>query len=128
MMRAKFPKKRPDGSFCVEVTLIVNTNDPKELVNRVHLWLEQWVQANREWRTSLAASAGGLLSFFDEFSGPPTCFLKGPNALGLRVEGRPNMGRWWRDWLILRILKDLQGEFSEVIQVESFADCPDSAL
>jgi hypothetical protein len=128
MMPAKFPKKRPDGSFCVEVTLRVSTKTPEQLANQVQLWLEQWVQVNREWKTPLAASTGELLSFFDEFTGPPTCFLKDPNSLCLRVEGRPNMGRWWRDWLILRVLKDLKANFSEVTAVESFTNCSDSSL
>ena len=124
-MPVKFPKRRNDGSFSVEVILSIQANDPKEFLSRVQQWLEQWVQSNRHWKTALAASAGGVLDFFDEFTGPPSCVLKGTNALSLRVQCRPNARTWWKDWLVLRILKDLQEKFIEVTGVDRIADFPD---
>lgn len=49
MSKVRFPKKRPDGSFCVEVTCVVQTDEPKDLRNRVQAWLVQWVKDDQVW-------------------------------------------------------------------------------
>jgi hypothetical protein len=34
------------------------------------------------------------------------------------VEVRPEARKWWKDWLVLRLLKDLRGSFNEIAALE----------
>jgi len=117
-MPAKFPKRKSDGSFCVEITLTVSTNEIDSLVARITSWLDQWTKENRYWKWQ-----GQLLDFFAEFSGSPTCVKRTPESLTLRVDGRSGSTKWWKDWIVLRLLKDLQGKFSELQSVDAFTNC-----
>jgi hypothetical protein len=119
-MPVKFPKRRADGAFCVEITLLVNTHDLEGLAARITSWMDQWTQGNRYWNCF-----GVVLDFFDDFVRPPICVKHTSESLILRVEGRPDSKKSWRDWIVLRLLKDLQEEFHEITAVESFANCPD---
>jgi hypothetical protein len=115
-----------DGSFCVEVTLRVNTKQPNDLANRMQLWLEEWVHANRYWETSLFESVGGRLDFFEDFAQVPSCSVSGPDLLCLHLQSRPGARKWWKDWLVLRILKELPNAFPEFAEVQKITDCPDN--
>jgi hypothetical protein len=117
-MEIKFPKKRPDGSFCVEIALRVNTSDPEGLAARITSWLEEWTQRNRYWNWFEET-----LDFFNDFAGSPICTEHTPESVIVRVESRPKFTKWWRDWIVLRLLKDLQSQFHEIIAVEAFANC-----
>jgi hypothetical protein len=119
-MEIKLPKKRPDGSFCVEITLRVNTNDAKGLAARITSWLKEWTQRNRYWNWFEEN-----LDFFNDFAEPPTCAERTQESLVVRVEGRPKFTKWWKDWIVLRLLKDLQGQFDEITAVEAFVNCPE---
>jgi hypothetical protein len=45
----KFPRRTPDGSFCVKVTLRANTND-EDLGRRIQEWLtEAWMPLSKTW-------------------------------------------------------------------------------
>jgi hypothetical protein len=39
------------------------------------------------------------------------------------VEGRPEAKKRWKDWLVLRLLKELQGAFRGITSVEGITDC-----
>jgi hypothetical protein len=126
LMVPSFPKRRSDGSFCIEVRLRVDSQQLDVLANRLNAWLDQWVLANRFWKWSLAKRAGGLLDFLDDFVGPPAVVVRTPAFICLRFECRPQAKKWWKDWLVLRILKDIHAAFDEVIAVENIGDCPSS--
>lgn len=119
-MEIKLPKKRADGSFCVEIALRVNTDDAKVLAARITSWLEEWTQKNRYWDWF-----GETLDFLNDFAGPPTCAERSPESLIVRVEGTPKFTKWWKDWIVLKLLKDLQSHFHEITDVQSVVNCPE---
>ena len=124
-MPVKFPERRPDGSFSVEITLRVNSKQPDVLVASVNSWLGQWVHANRFWKFSHhPESSDGVLDFLRDFTGPPSCIARGTDFLALRLEGRPETKGAWKDWLVLRLLKDLTATFVEITAVEEFGNGP----
>ena len=96
----------------MEITLLVNTNETEGLATRINAWLDQWVQANRYWNWF-----GATLDFFDDFASPPTCVQRKPESFALRLEGKPDSKKSWKDWIVLRLLKDLQAEFREITAV-----------
>ena len=124
VMQMKFPKRRQDGSFCVDVVLSVSAEEQASLMPRITSWLDQWVKANRYWKTSLYAS-DEVLDFFDEFAAVPYCVAGSSNRLSIRLECRSEAKKRWKDWLVLRVLKDLQAEFKEIISVGAITDCPE---
>jgi len=122
--KIKFPKRRLDGSFCVEVRLRVNSPEPDVLERRITTWLDEWTETNRHWKRSEAGSTGGSVDFFEEFAGPPSNVKCKNNLLRFRLEGRPAAKKIWKDWLILRLLKELVGAFHEITALEEIVDCP----
>lgn len=84
----------------------------KLLATRINAWLDQWVQANRYWNWF-----GATLDFFDDFAAPPTCVQRKPESFAFRLEGKPDSKKSWKDWIVLRVLKDLQAEFREITAV-----------
>ena len=119
-MEIKFPKKRADGSFCVEIALRVDTDDAEGLVARITSWLEEWTQKNRYWNWFEEK-----LDFLNDFTGPPTCAKRSPESLVVRVEGTPQFTKWWKDWIGFRLLKDLQKQFPEITAVQDVENCPE---
>jgi hypothetical protein len=88
-MPVKFPERRPDGSFSVEITLRVNSKQADVLVASVNSWLGQWVQANRFWKfPHHPESSDGVLDFLRDFTGPPSCIARGTDFLALRGRGK----------------------------------------
>lgn len=88
-----FPRRRPDGSFCVEVTLAVSTQD-ESLAERIQQWLtEVWVPSNttwlRVWKTGpgLSVEQPELLRYSDEFLSPPTVTSSMATEIRLRLRG-----------------------------------------
>ena len=123
-MPAKFPNRRPDGSFCVEVTLGKNVGQVEPSADQVNAWLERWAQANRIWTTSPYGPKESL-DFFDEFAEIPTCVAGESGRLLLRLQGRPEATRRWKDWLVLKFLSDLRIAFEGKLAFEGAANCPD---
>ena len=119
-MEITLPKKRPDGSFCIEIALRVNTDDAKVLAAGITSWLEDWTQKNRKWTWF-----DQTLDFFNDFSRSPICTERSPEYVVVRVEGTPKFTKWWKDWIVLRVLEDLQGQFHEVVAVDGFGNCPE---
>ena len=106
---AKFSRMRPDGSFCVEIRFRVDTKERDAVATRMTSWVEQWVQANRYWDW-----LGQKLDFYDDFSGPPTCRASGIGLVCLCLELRPGARKVWKDWLAIRLGKELQAAFKEI--------------
>jgi hypothetical protein len=123
--RVRFPKRKPDGSFCVEVVFRVNSNELDALMSRVALWLEEWVRTNRFWKIGFAhpEAPDGMFDFLRDFAGPPTCSANGPDLICLRFEGRSGSKRAWRDWLAMRLSKELRGAFPEITALEDVRNC-----
>jgi hypothetical protein len=118
VMPPRFPKLRPDGSFCVEVTLRVEGEHEEELAVRVDTWFRNWVQNNRFWDWF-----GERRDYFDEFGAVPSATTLVDRELRIQLQGKPG-AKWWKDWLALRIIKELQAAFPKIKDVEAIKDCP----
>ena len=127
MRPVKFPKRRPDGSFCVELYLSIVTDDPSALAFQMTAWIEEWVRVNRNWECPMAKNVGGAFDFYDEFIRPPHCVIGSSGSLFLRVEGRPGAGEWWKDWILSRLMVDMLAVFKEIQRpaLEKVRDCPE---
>ena len=122
MNKVRFPKRRPNGSFCVEVALKADSGDPVLLGKRVQEWWSTaWMPANREWRRSWSSDQTQTLSYSDEFDGEPRVW-RCTSELRFRFEGKPS-AKWWRDWLVSRILPDLKSKFPEVQDFVRITNC-----
>jgi len=119
-MPAKFPKIRADGSFCVEVTVSVRSNDEIGLGERVQQWWKDvWVPDRGLWQ--VVSRTGPQLrevevetqAYTEVFSAAPHVVFCKDSQLKFRLEGR-RLSRVWRDWLVLRILPDLREQFPEI--------------
>jgi hypothetical protein len=113
-MPVNYPRRDSDDCFRLEVPLQVRTEDPEALAERTNAWLSEWVDANRYWSFPHPKSTNGVLDFSRDFTGTPTCVMRGQGRLGLCIECGPEAENSWKDWLVLRILKDLVSQFKEV--------------
>jgi hypothetical protein len=125
-MAPKFPKLKADGSFCVEVTLHLHAHASEDLGRRVGAWFAEWVLVNRHWSWSPAKERNGIVDYFDEFQAAPQVTASEARLLRFSVHGRPG-AKWWKDLLVLRLLKDLSSSFREIESVAKIRDCPRDA-
>jgi hypothetical protein len=121
-MPVKFPKRRADGSFCVQISLQTDAPDPAQLANRINSWFCEWAQANRYWHTKFSNVSP---DFFDQFIEAPSCIVSGDGFLYLRIEGKADAKKWWKDWMILRIMPAVREAFKEITGFEKISNCPD---
>jgi hypothetical protein len=129
MNKAKFPVRKTDGSFCVEIGLSAAPGAIMEFSARVQTWiLTDWMPYNsiwkREWRTgnNLQTVDEQVLNFEDEFIGAPEVIGFETSVLQLRVFGKAS-AKFWKDWLILKFLPDLRATFPEVGNQLYMRDC-----
>lgn len=100
-MAAKFPRRRPDGSFSVEVSFKTQHEVDRADVEQ---WLREWMEANaewvREWRTGAdwAVVETEYLRWSDAFARTPSVATVGRDAIVLRLDATPRAA-FWRDWL-----------------------------
>jgi hypothetical protein len=115
MSAVKFPKKRVDGSFCVELALPVVTSHPDELLQRVQQWAVSWRQANEVWVRDWKSTAGEKehLNYDSEFKQAPKPVSRTSSELRIQLEAKPS-AKWWRDWMVLRLINDLKLAFPEI--------------
>ena len=118
-----FPKRLADGSFCIVVSIPVSTNEPDAFLRRVQDWFSQWVEANQIW-TRKWEPTGRIeeLSYLLEFNGKPKVISCDSTELKIRLEGQPS-AKWWKDWMVIRILADLKAAFTEIKGVGHVRDC-----
>jgi hypothetical protein len=124
-----FPRCRPDGSFCVEVTLAATTKD-ESLAEKIQQWLtEVWAPSNttwlRVWKTGpgLSVELPELLRYSDEFLSTPTVMSSTTTEVRLQLLGSEPQRTLWKDWLVFRILPDLKAHFPEVRDFVGITDC-----
>ena len=122
MSKVRFPKRNADGSFCVDVIVAVETNDPEDFRRRVQSWAQQWANENQTWTRNWIPSGHEVLNYADEFQREPYPVSCTPTELTVRLNGQP-WAKWWRDWLVLRILADLKSTFAEFRDVNRIGDC-----
>jgi hypothetical protein len=95
----------------------VECQDTERLTQRIQGWIEGWVNTNRYW------TLGKTLDFFDDFAGLPVCRAGGANVICLRMECRAEAKKQWKDWLAVRLLKELMAAFAEVKSVDKITNC-----
>jgi hypothetical protein len=123
MSKVRFPKRNADGSFCVDVVVAIETNQPEDFSQRVGAWSRNWVNQNRRWaRNWFPSGDTDVLNYSDEFKREPYLVSCTSTELILRLEGQP-AAKWWRDWLVLRILADLKSSFVEFRDVTLMRNC-----
>lgn len=107
-----FPSRREDESFSIEVFLNINCDDPRVLSRRVDEWLASWLQENRHWHWPRQDDPA--IDFFDDFVGVPSSRLIGENVIALRFDSRADHGRWWKDWVVIKVMRPLMDHFPEL--------------
>jgi hypothetical protein len=122
MSLVKFPKRRTDGSFCLEIVLPVVTSDPDALLRRVQDWTVRWVKANEVWTRKWQPSGEELLRYHQEFKREPRPVSCSLTELRIQLEGKPS-AKWWKDWMVLRIIHDLSDAFTEIQSGGRVTDC-----
>lgn len=119
-MPPRFPRRAPNGSFCIAVMLGVDTRSPDLLERRVAGWLATWSQRNRTW-----VWFGEEVEYSSEFDGSPFHVECTTQDLTFRMKGQPT-AKWWRDILAVHLLEDLQVAFAEIVGVVKIEDCPET--
>ena len=122
MSEVRFPKRREDGTFCVEVTLAVQTAEPEGLLHRVRAWASRWIEVNRVWEWKWDTGGAEELHYEREFGSGPEPVSCTTTELRMRLEGLPTAGRW-KDWIVWRIVPELKAAFPEVQDVCGVKDC-----
>lgn len=130
MTKVNFPKKYADGSFCVEIRLGVTDIRQASLGSTIQDWINvSWMHNRstwkRQWRTGpeQAVTEEQILHYQDEFITPPEVVACDGSELRLRLFGRQS-AKFWKDWLVSRLIPDLKANFPEVGDRLSIQDCP----
>lgn len=117
-MPIRFPAKRKDGSFEILITL---RGMPSIETGR--RWLSRWTSRNSVWEHETIVRGNRsteVVRLADDFF-LPLIFEKGPKGhTFIRLLVKPE-SKLWRDWMILRLLKDLSSEVPGV-DVYQFED------
>jgi hypothetical protein len=124
MMRSKFPKTRPDGSFCVELEFRSDKEATSEHETGATFWLSEWTRENRYWVTRVVRKKDGVLDILDEFSFPQYQVEAHPASLLIRLEGRPGMMKHWGNGIVASLKQDVLETFKGLSYKES-RNCSD---
>ncbi len=125
-MAPRFPRRRTDGSFCVDVAFDLR-GEPQTAGSRAEEWLKEWVGENRVWPMRRLSTGGARMErydYMDDFLGAP-CVVVAPDSVILRFEGKPG-ARKWKDW-VARIITELSRDVPEMGEVKSILNCEDTA-
>ena len=127
--KMNFPRRGDDGSFCVEICLKVSGDCREEMGPQIQHWLdEDWMKHRstwkRVWKTgpNLARIDEQIHHYDDEFMKPPKVISCEGSELRFRLLGRRS-AKFWRDWLVSRLLPDLRAQFPEVGERLHIEDC-----
>ena len=126
MTTRRLPLLRPDGTFCVEVGLSVKTDAPASLLENFTAWAKRWLLEHETWERQWDTKRIERLNFYDEFSALQVVSCTASKLVfrleGKQVQGKPG-NRWWKDWLVLRLLPEVRVAFAEVTALESIKNC-----
>lgn len=129
MRHAKFPARKADGSFCIEIGVRMAGDLSVDAVPRIQQWISGvWMPHHmtwtREWRTgsNFATSKEQILNYSDEFAAPPEVSLGPASELRLRLKGNKT-AKFWRDWVASRIVPDLKEAFPGVEDLLYIRNC-----
>jgi len=96
---------------------------------RIDAWIsDAWMPRNatwtREWKTgsNLATTRVEELKYDDEFTGPPEVAAGPTSELQLRLKGKKT-AKFWKDWLVSRLVPDLKAAFPGVGELLYIRDC-----
>jgi hypothetical protein len=130
MSPARFPARKADGSFCVEIGVQM-TDLQIDFVSCVQTWInDAWMPQHgtwtREWKTgsNLATRQVQELRYDDEFMGPPEVAAGSASELQLRLRGKKT-AKFWKDWVVSRLMPDLKAQFpgvGELIYLRDFTE------
>jgi len=113
-MPARFPERRPDGSF----DMLMEVGMPPSLtVHALQAWLVRWADERAAWERrweSAGTTERELVRFADDFFGAPTCEPRDRGAV-VRCRVRPG-SKMWRDWGA-KLFQELQKEHEGVVLV-----------
>jgi hypothetical protein len=123
METAQFPKRYPDGSFCVEVIMTADTTRPDQLEEQAAVWLSTWVRTNDLWVRDWSSGQREELHFSECFAGVPTVTFCSTSELRFQLVGKPSAAKTWKDWLVLRLIKELVASVPEVTGFKAIEDC-----
>ena len=110
-MAAKFPARRPDGTFSIE--LLLESDHPLDR-EAVEDWLTRWCSANREWVRKWHGPGHqivktDMLRLSDAFIRDPWLEALTGNAISFRLEGTAE-APFWKDWMV-KLVEDATESF-----------------
>lgn len=127
--RANFPKRRKDKSFCVVISMEIKTDNQESMKTKIQKWIdEDWRPRNILWIRTWETGESGKNKYDEysyymtEFSTPPQIISCDDGVLKIRLNGQPT-DRYWRDWMVFKIIPDLKEKFSEIGEFINVKDC-----
>jgi hypothetical protein len=123
----KFPKRQPDGTFCIEIAIAMSSSKVGNLAEIIQdWWSNEWTPRNRQWiriwNRDRKQEFIETLRYDAEFMTGPEVVFCGESKLIFRLIGRGS-SKYWRDWLVSRLIPDLKSQFPDVGQVISIQNC-----
>lgn len=112
------------NSFCFEAILRLKPDTrASEVADSMNTWASDWTRQHRMWRSPLFDSIGGELDYFNDFLTPPLCRAGSEGTITVRLKGTPEASKYWRDWLALRLLPEMQKEFTAIEAIDGITEC-----
>jgi len=110
-MPARFPRKRQDGTFSVDV-VFASAAPPSR--GEVVEWLQEWISSNgvwiREWRgAGDQVVQTDTLRFAEAFLANPRPVQWGDGEYVVRLDGT-SVAPFWKDWMV-RLVGDVTARF-----------------
>ena len=132
MTRIRVPKRRSDGSFSIEVGLSLSAEiaEKTEFIRSVQEWFDTFWTDNPKLWTGPSLTGPEHERYADEFSAPPRVTRFEGSELTFRLEGKATTKptNIYKDWLVLRIVAELNKRFPEVgkVQFRSMRNCEEA--
>jgi hypothetical protein len=129
MNASKFPSRKVDGSFCVDVGLQLLEGAPDNICKVIDEWFsDAWMGANKTWTRTWSTGANlevkkdEVLVYSDEFLRAPMASLGSKSELRIRLFGTKS-AKLWKDWLVSKIAPDLKERFPYIGELLYIQDC-----
>ena len=111
----RFPSRRDDGTFSVDVVLRTNSNEQS-----VSEWLSRWVAANQEWERTWYGPQSKvvereILLLSSAFSCVPYVRWHRDGVFAVRFEATKE-AVYWKDWMA-KLFQDARDELDSVVLV-----------